>query len=337
MRVGLVGYGAWGRCHARALAGLAGVELAAILCHSDRSAAAARADFPGVPVLQDRDIFLALPLDAVDVVVPNHLHAEYVLAALAAGRHVLVEKPLANNLTDCDRIVEAAAAAGRLVSVGHELRVSTQWGMIHREIASGAIGLPMAATYSLFRRPFRGGADGWRHDPARVGSWVLEEPVHFFDLLLWYFAAHGDPVSLQAWASGEESVLQSNLTATVRYASGAFFTVTQLLSGFEHHCALDIGGTEGALRAWWSGADARILVPEAGLAIRRRGAENPESHHFAQSGEIYELTEHLGHSLAAFADGHSPMDATEARRAVILCLAADESCRTGGPMALNLR
>ena len=335
MRVGLIGYGAWGRWHARALAGFPDVTLAAILCNGAESAAAAAADFPGISVLRDQAEFLAFPLDAVDIVSPNHMHAEQATAALAAGLHVMVEKPLANTVAGCDAILAAARAANRCVSVGHELRVSTQWGMIRDEIAAGHIGKPMAATYSLFRRPFRGGAGGWRHDAARVGSWILEEPVHFFDLLLWYFAEHGDPVTIRADSSAGAGGLQSNLSATVRYPSGAFFTVTQLLSGFEHHCALDIGGSDGALRAWWSGADARITEPTAGLSILRRGAAAPERRDFPHSGEVYELTEHLRRSIAMFRDGKSPMPASEARRAVILCLAAEEACRGGAPVALS--
>ncbi len=325
MRVGLIGYGAY----ARALAGLPGVTLGAILCHGEASATAAAADFPTVRVLRDRDAFLALPLDVVDIVAPNHTHAAYAVAALAAGMHVLVEKPLGNSVAECDRIMAAAGAAGRCVSVGHELRVSTQWGMIRDEIAAGHIGLPMAANYTLFRRPFRGGAGGWRHDPARVGSWILEEPVHFFDLLLWYFAEHGHPATLRADATTGADGLQANLSATVRYASGAFFTVTQILTGFEHHCALDIGGSAGAIRAWWSGGDARITTPTAGLSILRQGAEAPETLDFPTSGEIFELTEHLRGSIEAFRVGGSPMPAGEARRAVLLCLAAEEACRTG--------
>ena len=81
MRVGLIGYGAWGRWHAQALAGIEGVTLAAILCHGADSAAAARADFPDVPVLRDRAAFLALEMAAVDIVSPNHTHADHVLAA----------------------------------------------------------------------------------------------------------------------------------------------------------------------------------------------------------------------------------------------------------------
>ena len=206
--------------------------------------------------------------------------------------------------------------------------------MIGKAIASGEIGLPMAATYALFRRPFRPGAAGWRHDAARVGSWILGEPVHFFDLLLWYFAQHGDPVSVRADASDGMGDLRANLTATVRYASGAFFTVGQLLAGFEHHCALEIAGSAGALRAWWSGDDARTTAPRAGLAILRRGAEAPVQQAFAQSGEIFELTEHLRRSIAAFRAGRSPLDAAEARRAVLVCLATEEACRTGQEVKL---
>jgi myo-inositol 2-dehydrogenase/D-chiro-inositol 1-dehydrogenase len=206
--------------------------------------------------------------------------------------------------------------------------------MIRAEIANGAIGTPMAASCNLFRRPFRPGAAGWRTDAARVGSWILEEPVHFFDLLLWYFAEHGDPVSVRADASGGAGNLTANLTATVQYASGAFFTVGQLLAGFEHHCALEIAGCAGALRAWWSGDDARTTAPRAGLAILRRGAEAPAQHAFAQSGEIFELTEHLRRSIEAFRAGRSPLDAVEARRAVLVCLASEEACRTGRAVKL---
>lgn len=333
MRIGLIGYGAWGRCHARALAEQAGVRLAAILCHGEASAAAARADHPDAVVVRDQAAFFVLALDAVDIVSPNHTHAEYAVRALEAGCHVMVEKPLANSLADCDRVI--AAAGDRLICVNHELRVSTQWGGIGEAIASGAIGVPMAATYSLFRRPFRPGADGWRHDAARVGSWVLEEPVHFFDLLQWYFAGHGDPVSLRADASAGQGGLLSNLTATVRYASGAFFTVTQMLGGFEHHCALDIVGSAGALRSWWSGADARITTPVAGMAMLRDGAMAPEEQVFPQSGEIFELREHLRRSVAGIRAGISPMSAAEARRSVVLCLAAEAACRTGETVALR--
>jgi myo-inositol 2-dehydrogenase/D-chiro-inositol 1-dehydrogenase len=240
---------------------------------------------------------------------------------------------LATSTADLDRIVAAERASNRRVSVVHELRVSEQWGLIREEIAKGAIGTPMAGVYSLFRRPFRGGSAGWRHDPARVGSWILEEPVHFLDLLVWYFGAHGTPATVQATAT--PGTLGGNVAMTVRYASGAFFTVTQILDGFKHHCALDIAGTEGALRSWWSAGDARVTESEAGLSIRRAGAEAPETIRFGQSGEVFELVEHLRRSHAAFLAGTTPLSAEEAALSVRVCLAAEESVRLGRAVALD--
>lgn len=333
MKVGVVGFGAWGRFHARGWRQVASAELVGILAHGDASAAEARAEFADVAIHRDLPSLLKSGVDIVDIVAPNHLHAGMVVAALEAGCHVVVEKPLATTGADLDRVLAAERQSGRLVSVVHELRVSEQWELIHQEIARGAIGTPMAGLYSLFRRPFRGGSGGWRHDPARVGSWVLEEPVHFIDLMLWYFSAHGTPQTVHATAT--PGVLGSNLAMTVRYGSGAFFTVSQILDGFEHHCALDIAGTEGALRSWWSAGDARVTESDAGLAIRRAGAEAPETIRFGRSGEVFELVEHLRRSHAGFLAGHSPLSAAEAARAVRVCLAAEEACRAGGEVRLG--
>jgi myo-inositol 2-dehydrogenase/D-chiro-inositol 1-dehydrogenase len=178
-------------------------ELCAVFCHGDASAAAAAAELPGVAIYRDYQRMLEeAPAEAVDIVVPNMLHADFACAALAAGRHVFLEKPLATTVADCDRVIAAARSAGRVVALNHELRVSQQWGAIRREIASGAIGRPRYASFTLFRHAFRLGSSGWRHDPARVGSWILEEPVHFFDLLMWYFAGLDDPVAVRAQGNG---------------------------------------------------------------------------------------------------------------------------------------
>jgi myo-inositol 2-dehydrogenase/D-chiro-inositol 1-dehydrogenase len=125
LRFGLIGYGLWGRHHATAIASAPGATLAAIACASEATAAHA-AD---VPVEIGYQALLRRPdIDAVAIVVPNHLHAEVGVAALEAGKDVLLEKPMATTVADCDRLVDAARAGGRVLTIGHELRLSAQYG-----------------------------------------------------------------------------------------------------------------------------------------------------------------------------------------------------------------
>src|SRR5690606_7701926 len=123
-----------------------------------------------------------------DVVVPNVLHFEVALAALEAGKHLLLEKPMALELAHCDRLVEAARARRRMIAVNPELRHAALWSGVKRLIEEGAIGHPQYALIELSRFPYRQGSQGWRWDIAWVGNWILEEPIHFFDLARWYLA-----------------------------------------------------------------------------------------------------------------------------------------------------
>src|SRR6266478_968881 len=140
MRFGLIGYGAWGRYHADAIAKAPGAELAAIACASEATAAIARQRHPTATVHVDwRQLLADRSIEAVDIVVPNHLHAAIAIAA-----------------------VEAVRRTGKVLHVGHAFRASTQWGLIHRMIRDGEIGAPLYANVRLFRFPYRQGADGWR-------------------------------------------------------------------------------------------------------------------------------------------------------------------------------
>ena len=335
MRVGLAGYGAWGRFHARALRALAGVELVGVCCLRDATAAEARAELGDVPVVRTLPDLLRREPDVVDIVLPNHLHADTAIAAMAAGAHVVLEKPLATTRSDCDRILQAAQRSGRQISVVHEMRVSPQWGLIKREIEAGKLGDVQCAAFTLFRHPYRSGAEGWRYDRARVGSWLLEEPVHFFDLLLWYFAAHGYPVSVTAQCAGSEAGMSSSILAMVRYADGGCFQITQMLGGFGHHCHLELSGSDGALRTWWSADTARTTEARFAMTLRRAGQSTPEEIAIPESGEISELSALLRDTLDGFREGRALVSAAEARKSVLLCLAAEEAARSGAAQRLS--
>jgi len=341
VRFALVGYGAWGRHHAAAIRQAPGAELAGIACGGERSAAAARHDHPDVPVVLDYHALLENPdVDAVDVVVPNDRHVEVATAALARGKDVLLEKPMAPTAKGCDRLLAAARQSGRVLSIGHEFRLSTQWGTIRRLLDAGEFGGPLYALVSLFRFPYRPGSGGWRYDPARVGSWILEEPVHFFDLVLWYFEGLGDPTSVLAVGNarprpGPAARMADDFTAVVRFPGGAYAVVTQTLAGFEHHQVVEVVGSEGSARAWWSGAMDRTRQPAFDLRVQRRGQEAPEPVVLGTSGELFELEEELRQTVAAFRDRRPLVPGEEARKRIVVCLEAERSLREGREIPLR--
>ena len=337
MRFGLIGYGAWGRHHAAAIARTPNVSLAAIACASEATAAAARADYPGVPVHLDYHALLKdSGIDAVDVVVPNHLHAEIGCAALEAGKDVLLEKPMATTVDDCDRLLAAAAAHRRVLSIGHELRLSGQWAAIKRLIEAGEIGEPRYALVTLFRFPYRRGSGGWRYDPGQVGSWILEEPVHFFDFVMWYFERWGDPRTVLAVGNGHARAagMADNFSAIVRFPGILYAVITQTLAGFEHHHTLEIVGSDGAIRTWWSGTMDRTQHPAFELKVRRRGRTECDVVEVGASGEVFELEEEIAQTAAAFRARRPLVSGEEARKRIIVCLEAERSLREGREVAL---
>jgi myo-inositol 2-dehydrogenase/D-chiro-inositol 1-dehydrogenase len=333
IRFGLIGYGAWGAHHARAIAGNSQACLAAIAVRSDASQKAAREVHPAATIHGDyREMLARESLDVVAVVLPTDLHFDAATAVLESGRHLLLEKPMCPTLEQCDALLALARKQGRLIAIGHELRLSSLWGGVKRMIAEGAIGEPRYCLIELWRRPYRLGSEGWRYDIQRVGNWILEEPIHFFDLARWYLAAAGDPVSVVASASAQRAdrpELQDNFSAIVNFPGGAYAVVSQTLAAFEHHQTVKLTGTKGAIWASWSGAMDRTLHPTFGMKHFDGGTvrDVPIS---KITGEVFELEDQVALVVAAVRDG-APLCATgeDGRWSVAMCLKAAESVKSG--------
>ncbi|BBK44448.1 hypothetical protein STVA_44680 [Allostella vacuolata] len=333
-RVALGGFGAWGQMHARAVGAIEGAEVTAIFCHGERSEKVAAELFPDVPRFRDYGAMLAAGgFDVVSVTVPNHEHSRYAVEALDAGAHVVLEKPMGLTIDQCDAVIAAAKRNGRQVTLDHELRVSKQWGRVRDFVAAGEVGKVRYQNFTLFRYPFSQGSGGWRQDPARVGSWLLEEMVHFYDLVLWYARENGLPASVRGFGEPAARGMVRNFGTLLEWQDGSTAFLTQTLQGFEHHTMLELAGTEGAVRTWWSAATARETVSAFELKVRRRGQAAAETVEVPRSGEVYELEENLRQAFAAFREGRSPLPPEEAKASVVLCLAAEEAHATGRAVA----
>ena len=333
VRFGLVGYGLFGAHHAAAIEAAPSAELAAIAVKSEASQAAARDAHPGADVCGDyRELLDRDDIDLIDVTVPNVLHHEVAAAALDAGKHVLLEKPMALELAHCDDLIARAAEKSLVLAVGHELRLSTLWGKARELIDEGVIGRPLHAMVELSRFPYRQGAEGWRWDVDRVGNWILEEPIHFLDLARWYLSDNGEPVSVYARGNSrhaDQPGLRDNFSALVNFPDGAYALVSQTLSAFGHHQTAKIAGEKGTIWAWWSAADARDGCSSYGLRYGL-GDDVTELTLDKPAGELLELHEEIEVVAGCARDGTTPpCTGNDGRWSTLLCLAAQASVESG--------
>jgi predicted dehydrogenase len=143
-KIAVIGAGAWGINHVRAFARTKGAEVAAVCDPSDEALARARGLAPSARTVRDVDSVLAdASIEACVIATPAITHAQVALAALAAGKHVFVEKPLALSTADAEAVVAAATRARRTLMVGHLMLYHPAVERLRRMVTSGELGVIM--------------------------------------------------------------------------------------------------------------------------------------------------------------------------------------------------
>lgn len=321
--VALVGAGRWASVHRRALP-RGGGRLLVVAAGNCADNEHVRHDWQ-VPCTNDLDELLATPgVEAVIIASPNDLHAPQAVAALEAGKHVLVEKPLALDVDSARRVVDAAAANARVLAVGLEMRVFGLFACVKEFLDDGTLGAPVHLAIDLFRRPYRTGSGGWKQDPKRLGSPVLEEPIHYLDLARWYL---GEIAELEAWAtsrSGRER-LREQLDVRLTSAGGAVALLTRSIAGGGHAVDLRMVGERAAVRATWRGR--MDLDPRPAVRLELHDAEGsrllPVN---AATGHAHDLWRQTAAFVRAVREGTEPSaTGVDGVASVALCLAVERS------------
>ncbi|RAV06631.1 Gfo/Idh/MocA family protein [Paenibacillus sp. YN15] len=195
MKVGLIGAGSISEMHLQAYAQLEDVEVAAV-CDLIQSRAEKRALEYKIPLIYtDYKELLANPsIEAVSICTWNQSHEEICLAALRAGKHVLVEKPLCKTVEEANRIAEAVRETGKTLQVGFVRRYDDNAQLVKRFIDEGEFGEIYYAKASYIRR--LGNPGGWFADSRRSGGGpLIDLGVHIIDLC-WYLMGCPKPVSV---------------------------------------------------------------------------------------------------------------------------------------------
>ena len=213
-------------------------------------------------------------VDAVYISTTNEHHEPQTLAAAAAGKHVLCEKPLALTLDGARRMVDACRDAGVVMGTNHHLRNAATHRMLRELIANGAVGRPLAVRvfHAVFLPDF---LQGWRINRADAGGGViLDITVHDADTLR--FVLDDEPVEVTAMTASQGMAvdgLADAVMGVIRFRNGVLaqfhdaFTIKHTLTGIEVH------GTEGSLL----GRDVMTQMPKGEVVLRRGEDRRDES------------------------------------------------------------
>jgi len=219
----VAGCGVISRFHLDAIRSIEDAALCGVYDPVEASARAAAQAY-GTRAYPDYDALLADPqVDAVCICTPSHLHAPLALQAVAAGKHVLIEKPVALTLEDCDAVAAAARAAGVQVGVVSQLRYGPAVARVKRALESGALGrITRCDLYMKYFRPQSYYDSGtWRGTQAMDGGGALmNQGIHGVDLVR-YLMGPADSIYALSGTLVRDIEVEDTLTAVVAWHCGA--------------------------------------------------------------------------------------------------------------------
>lgn len=332
IRVGLIGAGRMGKVFAHTLAfGVAEVDLAAVADIDEAACSEAAARYGVKTHYTDyREMLRRDDIEAVVVVTPTATHAEVVIAAAAAGKHIFCEKPLAQTLSQCDDAIAAVESAGVKLQIGFMRRFDPAYQMAKKQIDAGVIGEPVMFR-STGRDPKRTSLEFARRENS--GGMIMDMGVHDFDLARWLMGS--DVVRVQSeggclvYPELNDVGDIDNAMINLKFASGAVGNIDLSRNAvYGYDIRTEVLGSEGGLLIGNLQQTAMLVMTRAGVThdtvpyfMERFGT--------AYANEIRDFVACLVEDRPPAAGGH------DARKATALGIAATRSLDESRPVLLS--
>jgi len=322
--VGLIGAGGIAHAHLPAWLQLG----ADVVVHSLVGAPELVAEHGG-RVVDSLEELLALS-DAVDVCTPTPTHRDLVLAAAAAGRHVVCEKPLALTVDDVTAMIDACAAAGVSLYPGHVVRYFPAYAAMHDAVADGTLG---ALAVQRFQRIGAAPRMAWFHDDEQSGGIVMDQMIHDLDFARW---TAGEVVRVHATRTtgsegGDGPALPVTAQVILTHRSGAISYVTGTWGHADvtFQTRFEVVGDQGLLQH--DSADHQPFSANGLPAVAGSGYRPTVP--YSESPYLSEIREFH----RAFREGVEPrVSALDGRAAVAIAAAANASIRSGSAVDLEV-
>ena len=347
-KVGIIGCGAISRNHIEAVQAIPGAEVSAV-CDVDGAKASETAAKYGISSsFTSVDEILASGVDIVAVCTPHPTHETVVLAAAAAGVHVLCEKPIAIELDSAQRMIDACESAGVQLGVLFQRRFWPVAQKMKKELVDGSLGQPVMGqcTVALYREHSYYTATPWRGTWAADGGGVLmTQAIHYIDLLCWLL---GEPVEVFGYTNsfkhGDNIEVEDSAVATVRFESGALATISATTAAEPALGAqVQVMGTKGAtmtILEFPEGTDCRLIVRSENDTVETTPSHPADLYPNADLSTINGAlipyhTAQIADFIDALNEGRPPLiTGRDATRALKVLLGVYESAATHQPVSL---
>jgi len=250
LKTALIGCGKVGHLHAAALKAAPESEFVAVCARTAEKAREFAAKYGVAPFTDVAEMVAKAGVQAVCVCTPHPQHAAPTIQAAQAGAHVLVEKPLASSLRDCDAMLAAAQANQVLLGTISQRRFYPPCQRIHEAIASGKLGKAVLGIATMFgwrdeayyrSDPWRG---SWQHEGGGV---LVNQAPHQLDLLLWYLGEAEEVFGYWANLNHPYIEVEDTAVAVVRFKNGALGNI--VVSNSQNpaiHARVSVHGANGA-------------------------------------------------------------------------------------------
>lgn len=261
-----------------------------------------------------RDLINDPEVDAVYIATPVHLHAEQTIAAAEAGKHVLCEKPMALNVEECDRMIEACASHGVRLGIAYYRRFYPAVARLREIISSGEIGRPVLIEAKAFERFNRAPGEDryWLLEAEKSGGGpMMDFGCHRIEIFLDLLGPLSEPAGVKAVTTQAlfSRAVEDTAVAVFSFASGAAGVLTVTHAAREALDTLDLYGSEGSVHI--------PVLNQGVLQIRTAGGERTEA--CPPHSNLHQpLVEDF---IAAVKEGRAPRVDGEAGRAVSIALA----------------
>jgi UDP-N-acetyl-2-amino-2-deoxyglucuronate dehydrogenase len=298
VRVGIVGCGKVGGLHAAALRAVPEAVYVGA-CDADPARAAAFAAKHGGTAFPDLDALLRSGVEVVVIGTPHPAHAQPAIRAAEAGVHVLVEKPMAATLTDCDAMIAAAARSGVWLGVISQRRFYEPIRRVKAAIDAGKLGTPVLGLVLMYswRDAAYYTSDPWRGRWDTEGGGVLvNQSPHQLDMLLWFLGQAAEVTGYWANLNHPTVEVDDTAVAAIRFRNGGLGSVLTSLSQKPGlYTKIHVHGSNGASAGVETDRGSTFIAGVTGIA------EPPLTDVWTVPGEEYRLAEYQDADRAAFA------------------------------------